>query len=1072
MEREYLAYISYRHTPVDKEAAITIQRQLEHYRIPKIMRKDGNVHLGTVFRDTDELNISPDLSQSLCEALDNSEYLIVLCSPEYKASEWCRQEIVYFLEHHDIDHVLPVLVNGNPCDAFPEEIILRSVVDGEDVFSEPLAANVSGETITEMKQKVKKEYLRLVAKMLGCDYDELVQRQKRYERKRLTAVIGAALAVLLAFIVMLLIKNAQVNSRYQEMRQSQAQYLSKLALEQYAQGDSKSALESVLKILPEGKETGPVVPEQMYALSTVLNAYNNSYVPENFIPLPEHAQKVFSDDACLLFSYLDDSLNVYDTSTGKVCYSFELHTFLKNNPELAEEHPGLDRYVQIDSVTPADNEKFFISLSGNIFEFDITDPSYYRFIVCAENSSSLHSVCYAKGKLAFCPRSGPLQVYDCESGKMLYEKDFNENSEDTSVTYSVQDLAWNEDAGLLAVGLNYSNKEIRPSAFDTGNEFKRQEEEYFRNNPPLGLVLIDPASGELTKLSSLRTASVSFAGNVVGAAHKEYPPYSIKYQDIWIEDTARWFAGIYDVSSGVCVYQSEALIGEAYNCFGLSQGTIKDNGKAMPVYSMWFGKTGIVFDAASRDVPYIESYRADVIGMNYLRDSLVTLILSNGSIQIMTISECDALRTNVMKLDIVVDEALQSGEQYYLLTDSGMIQCGLSKWEDTTYVTSSEADLKDYDATVFRYFETEQGMLRLVGYEAPTESRLVESFSALEVYPCLSDKALFSFVSDDPAGSIEACTISKDGNHIYILEKKSTGDVLVSGYNVSDGTTEFSSSLPSELTYNGILSDVESSGFSEDGNMLWITEYNRVHFYDLNSNIVCRAEYQFDNRIKYPVLTENGCYLAWMEKASESDGNYLVLLEPETGETEKFELPENFVLSNYSCVLLPGQNGTVIAYDGGTEVYVFDTEKDRTFEAVPVSAGSKISLMGNKTELLTAHEYTVSLYDLRTGECESQLELEYMPVAFFTDSSSEIFAVDLNRIYTSANDNGWFLGGQYLISVDEERNMYLMSFIKAVSTDQAISPVGGEIIAGDSSGSFAYKRIQSFEQLVASAQSK
>ena len=176
MEREYLAYISYRHTEVDKEAAIAIQRQLEHYRIPKSLRKDGKVRLGVVFRDTDELNVSPDLSQSLCTALDNSEYLIVLCSPEYKKSEWCRQEIVYFLKHHDIGNILPVLVNGTPSDAFPEEIVCRSIVDGKEIVSEPLAANVAGATIKEMKQNIKKEYLRLVAKMIGCHYDELIQR--------------------------------------------------------------------------------------------------------------------------------------------------------------------------------------------------------------------------------------------------------------------------------------------------------------------------------------------------------------------------------------------------------------------------------------------------------------------------------------------------------------------------------------------------------------------------------------------------------------------------------------------------------------------------------------------------------------------------------------------------------------------------------------------------------------------------------------------------------------------------------------------------------------------------------
>ena len=50
MEREYIAYISYRHTPVDMEAAIAIQHQIEHYHIPKKLRKNGKARLGMVFR--------------------------------------------------------------------------------------------------------------------------------------------------------------------------------------------------------------------------------------------------------------------------------------------------------------------------------------------------------------------------------------------------------------------------------------------------------------------------------------------------------------------------------------------------------------------------------------------------------------------------------------------------------------------------------------------------------------------------------------------------------------------------------------------------------------------------------------------------------------------------------------------------------------------------------------------------------------------------------------------------------------------------------------------------------------
>ena len=60
------------------------------------------------------------------------------------------------------------------------------------------------------------------------------------------------------------------------------------------------------------------------------------------------------------------------------------------------------------------------------------------------------------------------------------------------------------------------------------------------------------------------------------------------------------------------------------------------------------------------------------------------------------------------------------------------------------------------------------------------------------------------------------------------------------------------------------------------------------------------------------------------------------------------------------------------------------------------------------------------------------------------------------------------LGGQYLFSVDEARNMYLTAFIRRDSSDSAIRPLGGEVIDKTSEG-FEFKQLLSFEQLVAAA---
>ena len=76
MERDYIAFISYRHKPLDMEVAETLHKLLEHYRVPKELRRNGEKNLGIVFRDKEELPLSSDLTENIYEALDHSEFLI------------------------------------------------------------------------------------------------------------------------------------------------------------------------------------------------------------------------------------------------------------------------------------------------------------------------------------------------------------------------------------------------------------------------------------------------------------------------------------------------------------------------------------------------------------------------------------------------------------------------------------------------------------------------------------------------------------------------------------------------------------------------------------------------------------------------------------------------------------------------------------------------------------------------------------------------------------------------------------------------------------------------------------
>ena len=183
--RTYKAFISYRHLPLEKSIAVKLHRRIEHYIIPRELRNNGVKKLGYVFRDQDELPISGSLSENIRQALDRSEFLIVICTPETEKSEWVLREISYFLEHHDRDHVLAVLADGNEKTAFPS-LLIGDITDGSGTKAqfEPLAANIVASSALKRSRLFASESLRILAALIGCPYDALYKREQRYKLRR------------------------------------------------------------------------------------------------------------------------------------------------------------------------------------------------------------------------------------------------------------------------------------------------------------------------------------------------------------------------------------------------------------------------------------------------------------------------------------------------------------------------------------------------------------------------------------------------------------------------------------------------------------------------------------------------------------------------------------------------------------------------------------------------------------------------------------------------------------------------------------------------------------------------
>lgn len=277
MEYKYDVFISYRHFPLDRRVAEKLHKKLEKYKIPKRLReKAGKKKLRRVFRDAEELSVGNDLAEEIEEQLKNSEFLIVICSPASKESRWVNREVQTFLKYHSISNVLPVLIKGEPDEAFPD-ILLES--------GELLAADIRAKKDNDVLKKLNQEFLKILSPILHCSFDELKQRQKRYQLQKWMIMISIAFTLTLLFSVFMMIQNRKINNAYEEVLKNESRYLIVQAEQLKAEGDYISAIRSLMEALPSKEQKRPLVPEAQYKLTDYMNLYHNKFsIQKGFQP--------------------------------------------------------------------------------------------------------------------------------------------------------------------------------------------------------------------------------------------------------------------------------------------------------------------------------------------------------------------------------------------------------------------------------------------------------------------------------------------------------------------------------------------------------------------------------------------------------------------------------------------------------------------------------------------------------------------------------------------------------------------------------------------------------------------
>lgn len=177
-EYEYYAFISY--SRKDEKWAERLQKKLESYRLPSIIRKQNPdfPKKFKVFRDKTDIRIGTSLQQILHEELEKSKYLIVVCSPFSAQSEWVGKEIADFLAMGKKENIILFIIDGTPYSNNPETECYHPVI--KEHFPAILGANIyeEGNEIAWIKRE--KAFIRIIAGMLDLNFDLLWNRHRRY----------------------------------------------------------------------------------------------------------------------------------------------------------------------------------------------------------------------------------------------------------------------------------------------------------------------------------------------------------------------------------------------------------------------------------------------------------------------------------------------------------------------------------------------------------------------------------------------------------------------------------------------------------------------------------------------------------------------------------------------------------------------------------------------------------------------------------------------------------------------------------------------------------------------------
>lgn len=277
---DWEAFIAFSDEDDLEENARKIQRAIECYRIPpQIKRSYGVKRIGRVYTPQTDASSRSDETDHRESIIKNSRVLIVLLSKTSASNQAVMRDISKFLENHSLEKVL--FVRTDECDMeneIPSLLRGRFMVDGVRLkFVEAITQPADLREIT--RRKINQELHRVIAPMIGCSPDELIEREKQYRKKRIliSVAVTAMLLVLLSMSVIKVYYSTQKKLAAENVMMTDA------AATLFQEGDRSGAVRQLLAVLPSKDNKRPYYPAAEQAMVDYLHPYYKSEIFNSYV---------------------------------------------------------------------------------------------------------------------------------------------------------------------------------------------------------------------------------------------------------------------------------------------------------------------------------------------------------------------------------------------------------------------------------------------------------------------------------------------------------------------------------------------------------------------------------------------------------------------------------------------------------------------------------------------------------------------------------------------------------------------------------------------------------------------